>query len=419
MRGLWTHLERLGAAAAASARGARASPRSRPTAASRATASPRCKRRLERTKATRATMRQERERAGLPTVALAGYTNAGKSTLLNALTGAEVGVRDRLFHTLDPTTRSFEIAGRTLPADRHGRLHPQAAAPAGRGLLGHARGGAGRRPDPARGRRLGCPRSELHEMMAAVDEVLDEIGAGEHAAPARPQQGRPARRRAPARADVPLPATRSRCPAATGEGLDELRERDRGALPGDAAPDGAARALRRGRQPVRAARPRRRAGARGHRRRACASGRACRRGVAPRFERFSVNGATARRPTTSDAALHAPHARRRGAEPRPRRRRRLRPATRPRRRALEPGERASVGTGIAVAIPEGQRRPGAAALGPRGQARHLGRQRARPDRRRLPRRAARAAAEHRPRESFSVVARGPHRAARAGAPRVA
>ena len=46
-------------------------------------------------------------------MALAGYTNAGKSTLLNALTGAEVGVRERLFHTLDPTTRSFEITGRT------------------------------------------------------------------------------------------------------------------------------------------------------------------------------------------------------------------------------------------------------------------------------------------------------------------
>src|SRR4051812_22627514 len=110
MRGLWTHLERLGGGIGTRGPGESQIETDRRLARDRISA---LKRRLEQTKATRATMRRERERAQMPTVALAGYTNAGKSTLLNALTGADAGVQDRLFHTLDPMTRSFEIAGRS------------------------------------------------------------------------------------------------------------------------------------------------------------------------------------------------------------------------------------------------------------------------------------------------------------------
>src|SRR6201991_772072 len=110
MRGLWTHLERLGGGIGTRGPGETQIETDRRLARDRIAA---LKRRLERTRATRGVMRAERERAHLPTVALAGYTNAGKSTLLNAVTGAEVGVRDRLFHTLDPTTRTLSLEGRT------------------------------------------------------------------------------------------------------------------------------------------------------------------------------------------------------------------------------------------------------------------------------------------------------------------
>ena len=55
--------------------------------------------------------RARRRRSGIPVVALVGYTNAGKSTLLNALTGADVRAEDRLFATLDPTTRQIALPG--------------------------------------------------------------------------------------------------------------------------------------------------------------------------------------------------------------------------------------------------------------------------------------------------------------------
>jgi GTP-binding protein HflX len=70
------------------------------------------RRRIDQMARTRRTQRARRLRSAVPLVALAGYTNAGKSTLLNALTQAHVSVRDRLFETLDPTSRSFRYRDR-------------------------------------------------------------------------------------------------------------------------------------------------------------------------------------------------------------------------------------------------------------------------------------------------------------------
>jgi GTP-binding protein HflX len=64
---------------------------------------------IEQTRRQRAGRRSARKDRGLPVVAIVGYTNAGKSTLLNALTGSEVLVEDKLFATLDPTTRRLRF----------------------------------------------------------------------------------------------------------------------------------------------------------------------------------------------------------------------------------------------------------------------------------------------------------------------
>jgi GTPase len=175
MRGLWTHLERLGGGIGTRGPGETQIETDRRLARNRIAA---LRRRLEHVKGTRSVMRAERERAALPSVALAGYTNAGKSTLLNALTGAEVGVRDRLFHTLDPSTRMLRIGGRPyLLTDTVGfirKLPHQLVDAFGAtleetrlaDLLLHVVDASAREHDQA-------------AMCKAVEQVLEEIGAGE------------------------------------------------------------------------------------------------------------------------------------------------------------------------------------------------------------------------------------------------
>ena len=175
MRGLWTHLERLGAGIGTRGPGESQIETDRRLARDRIAA---LKRRLADVKGSRATMRAERQRAHLPQIAIAGYTNAGKSTLLNRMTGSEVGVRDRLFHTLDPSTRQWRLNGRPyLVTDTVGfirKLPHQLVEAFGAtleetilaDLILHVVDAS-------------APEEELDEMLRAVDEVLVEIGAND------------------------------------------------------------------------------------------------------------------------------------------------------------------------------------------------------------------------------------------------
>ena len=137
----------------------------------------RLERDLERVAQTRATQRKARHRRAIPTVCLVGYTNAGKSTLLNALTDAHVPVEDRLFSTLDPTTRRLRLpSGETvLCSDTVGFVQrlPHELVEAFRStlevvtdadLVVHVVDGAS---------------ADAPVQIAAVRSVLDEIGAGD------------------------------------------------------------------------------------------------------------------------------------------------------------------------------------------------------------------------------------------------
>ena len=134
-------------------------------------------RELKETARHRDTQRKQRKRTEIPQIAIVGYTNAGKSTLLNVLTGADTLVEDRLFATLDPTVRRLNLADnrdvllsdtvgfvRRLPHGLVESFKSTLAEATGADLLLHLVDGTA---------------ADVAGQIAAVREVLEEIGAEE------------------------------------------------------------------------------------------------------------------------------------------------------------------------------------------------------------------------------------------------
>ncbi|MBI3767637.1 MAG: GTPase HflX [Deltaproteobacteria bacterium] len=136
----------------------------------------RLRRRLGEVERTRELHRQERASVPYVTIALVGYTNAGKSTLMNALTHAGVMVEDKLFATLDPTVRRLDLprGERALLVDTVGFIHrlPHQLIEAFKSTLEEVR-----RADLLV-HVVDATSPEAEEQIRVVERVLDEIGAG-------------------------------------------------------------------------------------------------------------------------------------------------------------------------------------------------------------------------------------------------
>jgi len=133
--------------------------------------------RLAKVSRQREQSRQARKKADIPTVSLVGYTNAGKSTLFNALTDASVFTADKLFATLDPTLRKLELSEQqdVILADTVGFIRhlPHDLVAAFRATLVETR-----EADLIL-HVVDCADESRQEKIVAVDRILQEVGAGE------------------------------------------------------------------------------------------------------------------------------------------------------------------------------------------------------------------------------------------------